>query len=470
MEEFMNMVPIVNLYLNRIKVNSIISIQGWIRSRRDSKSGISFLNIYDGSCFYSIQVIANNNLDNYEKEILHLTAGCSVIITGNLVFSYGKEQKYEIQATVVTVIGWVKDPKSYPISSKKHTIEYLRDIAHLRPRTNFIGAITRIRHSLVKALHKFFDEKGYYLIPTPIITGINAEGAGEMFRVSIFDMRNFAKTGIEKVDFSKDFFGKESFLTVSGQLTLETYACSLSKVYTFGPTFRAENSNTSRHLAEFWMLEVETSFSTLKDVRLLSEEMLKYAVLSVLKECKPDIIFFKKFYDSNILNRLKYFLENDFIKINYKDAIEILLKSNIKFKKSVFLGVDLSTDHERYIVEQYFKRPVIISNYPKDIKAFYMRLNDDQKTVSAMDVLLPGIGEIIGGSQREERINILDKRLLELGLKKKNYWWYRDLRRYGTVPHAGFGLGLERLMMYITGVKNIRDVIPFPRTVRHADF
>ncbi|CAL4043322.1 asparagine--tRNA ligase [Buchnera aphidicola] len=463
----MNMVPILNLYLNRIKINSIISIQGWIRSRRDSKSGISFLNVYDGSYFCSIQVVANCNLSNYKEEILRLTAGCSVIITGLLILSAGKGQKYEIQATKVEVIGWINDPKSYPISAKKHTVEYLRDFTHLRPRTNFIGAITRIRHTLIKSLHRFFDEKGYYLVSTPIITEINAEGAGEMFRVSTLDMKNISKK--DATDFSKDFFEKETFLTVSGQLTLETYACALSKVYTLGPTFRAENSNTSRHLAEFWMLEVETSFFNLQDICILSEKMLKYVVSVVLKECEPDIIFFKKFYDDNIITRLKNFLENDFFKVDYKDVITILLKSNIKFKKSIFLGVDLSADHERYIVEKYFKKPVIVMNYPKEIKAFYMRLNDDQKTVSAMDLLLPGIGEIIGGSEREERIEILDKRLSELGLKNKNYWWYRDLRRYGTVPHAGFGLGIERLIMYITGIKNIKDTIPFPRTVRHAN-
>ncbi|CAL4322991.1 asparagine--tRNA ligase [Buchnera aphidicola] len=461
----MKTVSIANFYLHRIPVNSIIKVQGWIRSKRDSKSGISFLNVYDGSCFNSIQVVVSHDLVNY-AEILRLTTGCSVSIIGSLILSPGKKQNYEIQATVVEVIGWIEDPKSYPVSAKKHTVEYLRDIAHLRPRTNFIGAITRIRHTLVKALHDFFDKKGYYLIATPIITETNAEGAGEMFRVSATDMKNISKN----INFCKDFFGKESFLTVSGQLTLETYACALSKVYSFGPVFRAENSNTSRHLAEFWMLEVEKSFSTLEDMHLLSEEMLKYIVSVVLKECESDILFFKTSYELNILNRLRNFLENDFVKINYKDAIEILLSSKIKFQRSVFMGVNLSTDHERYIVEKYFKKPVIISNYPKDIKAFYMRLNTDKKTVAAMDILLPGIGEIIGGSEREERLEILDNRLIELGLEKKNYWWYRDLRRYGTVPHAGFGLGIERLIVYITGIKNIKDVIPFPRTVGHANF
>ncbi|MCW5196595.1 asparagine--tRNA ligase [Buchnera aphidicola (Pemphigus obesinymphae)] len=461
----MKIVPIVNLYLHRIPINSIIEVQGWIRSKRDSKSGISFLNVYDGSCFNSIQVVVSRDLVNY-AEVLRLTAGCSISIVGCLILSPGEKQNYEIQATVVEVIGWIEDPKSYPVSAKKHTVEYLRDIAHLRPRTNFIGAITRIRHTLVKALHNFFDKKGYYLISTPIITEINAEGAGEMFRVSTKDMKNISKN----VNFDKDFFGKESFLTVSGQLTLETYACALSKVYSFGPVFRAENSNTSRHLAEFWMLEVEKSFSTLKDMHLLSEEMLKYIISVVLKECELEILFFKTSYEPNILNRLRSFLENDFVKIDYKDAIEILLSSKIKFQRSVFMGVNLSTDHERYIVEKYFKKPVIISNYPKDIKAFYMRLNKDQKTVAGMDILLPGIGEIIGGSEREERLEILDNRLIELGLEKENYWWYRDLRRYGTVPHAGFGLGIERLIVYITGIKNIRDVIPFPRTVGHANF
>ena len=467
----MSLVSIKKLYQHQININSMIIIQGWVKNKRDSKSGRSFIDVYDGSCLFSIQIVADNMLCNYEKEILCLTSGCSISVSGKLVLSLGKEQKYDILASSVRVIGWVKNPNTYPISSKKHTIDYLREnVQHLRSRTNFIGAMIRIRHVLVKALHDFFDKQDYYLITTPIITNINTEGAGEMFKVSTLDFNNIPKKICGSVDYNKDFFRKESFLTVSGQLTLETYACALSKVYTLGPVFRAENSNTSRHLSEFWMLEVEQAFFSLQDIQILSEKMLKYVIALVLQECKIDIDFFKKYFDPNIENRLKNFLEQDFIHIEYKEVIEILLRSKMNFKNNVFYGVNLFKEHEKYIVETYFKKPVIITNYPKNIKAFYMRLNDDKKTVAAMDVLLPRIGEILGGSQREERIHILDDRILELGLKKQDYWWYRDLRHYGTVPHSGFGLGIERLVSYVTGIKNIRDVIPFPRTIHHADF
>lgn len=467
----MSLVSINKIYQNQVNLNSMIIVQGWVKNKRDSKSGISFIDLYDGSCFYVIQVIAENTLFNYREEILRLTSGCSISIHGKLVLSLGKNQKYDILAKSVKVIGWVKNPDTYPISSKKHTFDYLREnVQHLRARTNFIGSIMRIRHVLIKALHKFFNKKEYYLITTPIITNINTEGSGEMFKVSTLNFNNIPKKKCGNVDFNKDFFGKESFLTVSGQLTLETYACALSKVYNFGPVFRAEHSNTSRHLSEFWMLEAEQAFASLKDIQILSEEMLKYVVALVLKECTLDINFFKNCFDKNIENRLKKFLEEDFIRIDYKEVIEILLYSKVNFKNDVFFGVNLFTEHERYIVEKYFKKPVIIINYPKNIKAFYMRLNDDGNTVAAMDILLPGIGEILGGSQREERLHILDARILELGLKKKDYWWYRDLRHYGTVPHSGFGLGIERLVAYVTGIKNIRDVVPFPRTMYHANF
>lgn len=335
---------------------------------------------------------------------------------------------------------------------------------------NLIGVIVRIRNHIFQSLHKFLYQKGYYWIPTPIITGLNTEGAGEMFRVSTMDMKNIPKKTNGSVDFKKDFFGKESFLTVSGQLNLETYACSLSKVYTFGPTFRAENSNTSRHLAEFWMLEIESSFCNLYEISLFAEDMLKYVCKSILKYCMNDIKFLKNYIDNDIINRLESFLLVDFIHINYKDAIDILLNSQNKFENSVSLGIDLNTEHERFLVEKHFKAPIVIINYPKELKAFYMRLNDDKKTVAAMDLLVPGIGELIGGSQREERIEVLDLRLSELGLKQEDYWWYRDLRRYGTVHHSGFGMGFERLISYITGISNIRDVIPFPRTVKNANF
>ncbi len=466
----MNTALISDIHKDDIIVNSSITICGWVRSRRDSRSGFSFITIYDGSCVYSIQVIADNTLSNYYTEILHLTIGCSVMLTGVLILSIGNKQKYEIQAKTIKILGWIENPDTYPISAKKHSMEHLREVAHLRARTNLIGVIVRIRNYVMQLLHSFFYQKNYYWIPTPIITGLNTEGSGEMFRVSTLDMNNIPKNKDGTVDFKKDFFGKESFLTVSGQLNIETYACSLSKVYTFGPTFRAENSNTSRHLAEFWMLEVESAFTNLNDVSDFAEHMLKYICQSLLRDCMPDINFLKNYIDNNIVHRLEQLLLIDFIRIDYIDAIKILLSSKMTFKKPVYLGIDLSSEHERFLVEKYFKIPVIIKNYPKELKAFYMRLNDDKKTVAAIDLLVPKIGELIGGSQREERITILDERLLELGLKKEDYWWYRDLRRYGTVPHSGFGMGFERLISYITGVSNIRDIIPFPRTVNNSHF
>ncbi|WP_284443044.1 asparagine--tRNA ligase [Buchnera aphidicola] len=466
----MSTVSISDIYKDDIIVNSFITVCGWVRSRRSSKSGFSFITIYDGSCFDSIQAIANDNLPNYRKEILHLTIGCSVILTGTLILSIGDKQKYEIQSTKIEVLGWIENPETYPISAKKHSAEYLREVAHLRSRTNLIGVITRIRNHTLQSLHRFFYKRDYFWVPTPIITSLNTEGAGEMFRVSTLDMKNIPKNKDGSVDFKKDFFGKESFLTVSGQLNIETYACALSKVYTFGPTFRAENSNTSRHLAEFWMLEVESAFTNLNDISDFAESMLKYVCKSLLKNCMSDINFLKMYINNDIVNRLEQLLSVDFVRIDYADAVNILLDSKMQFNNSVFLGVDLSSEHERFLVEKYFKIPVIIKNYPKELKAFYMRLNDDKKTVAAIDLLVPNIGELIGGSQREERISILDERLLELGLKKEDYWWYRDLRRYGTVPHSGFGMGFERLISYVTGVTNIRDLIPFPRTVNNAHF
>ncbi|QCI24425.1 asparagine--tRNA ligase [Buchnera aphidicola (Muscaphis stroyani)] len=466
----MNKVLISNIYKNNFEINSIITVCGWVRSRRTSKSGFSFISVYDGSCFHSIQVIANNVLSNYYEEILNLTIGCSVVITGNLTLSVGSQQKYEIKAKKIKILGWIKNPDTYPVSAKKHSLEYLREVAHLRSRTNLFGSIVRIRNSVLHSLHNFFYKNNYYWIPTPIITGLNAEGAGEMFRISTLDINCLPKNNNGFVDFKKDFFGQESFLTVSGQLNLETYACALSQVYTLGPTFRAENSNTSRHLSEFWMLEVESAFSNLNDILDFSEMMLKCIFQFVLDNCVSDIDFLKKNIDSNIFNRIEKLLLLDFIRIDYTEAIKILKNIEYNFKNPIFFGANLSSEHERYLVEKYFKMPVIITNYPKELKAFYMRLNNDNETVASMDLLLPGIGELIGGSQREERILILDKRLLELGLKKEDYWWYRDLRNYGTVLHSGFGMGFERLISYITGVSNIRDIIPFPRTVNSAKF
>ncbi|OCG70969.1 asparagine--tRNA ligase [Gilliamella sp. Occ3-1] len=462
--------PIVDVLQGKIAVGSTISVQGWVRTRRDSKAGISFLAVYDGSCFDPIQAVIENNLSNYEQEILRLTAGCSVKVTGKVVESPGQGQKYELQATQVEVYGFVDDPETYPMAAKRHSIEYLREVAHLRARTNIVGAITRVRHTLAQAIHQFFNDRGFYWLSTPVITASDTEGAGEMFRVSTLDMLNLPKSDNGKVDFDKDFFGKEAFLTVSGQLNAETYACALSKVYTFGPTFRAENSNTTRHLAEFWMMEPEVAFADLDDNAKLAEDMLKYVFKEVLEKRADDMQFFAQHVDKEAINRLENFINADFAQVDYTDAITILQNCDAKFENPVSWGIDLASEHERYLAEQHFKAPVVVKNYPKDIKAFYMRMNDDGKTVAAMDVLAPGIGEIIGGSQREERLDMLDKRMDELGLKKEDYWWYRDLRRYGTVPHSGFGLGFERLIVYVTGVQNVRDVIPFPRTPRNANF
>ncbi|AIN47328.1 asparagine--tRNA ligase [Candidatus Palibaumannia cicadellinicola] len=466
----MNTIPIVNILQGSILADSEVTVQGWVRTRRDSKVGISFLSIYDGSCFDSLQVIIHQTIQNYNNDILRLTTGCSVTITGRVVASIGVGQRFEIQAKIVQVLGWVEDPDTYPITAKQHSIEYLREVAHLRPRTNIIGAVTRIRHTLAQAIHSFMNEQGFLWVSTPLITAFNSEGAGEMFRVSTLDLENLHYTPQGKVNYEKDFFGKEAFLTVSGQLNGESYACALSKIYTFGPTFRAENSNTSRHLAEFWMVEPEVAFANLTEITTLAERMLKYIFKTVLIERADDMKFFAERINTNAINRLEEFINANFVEVNYTEVIEILQACEQNFTNAVFWGIDLCSEHERYLTDQYFKAPVVVTNYPKDIKAFYMRMNDDGKTVAAMDVLVPGIGEIIGGSQREERLVKLDQRLIDMGLKKEDYWWYRDLRRYGTVPHSGFGLGLERLIVYITGIPNIRDVIPFPRSPRHISF
>ena len=461
---------IVDVLQGKIAIGEKVTVRGWVRTRRDSKAGLSFLAVYDGSCFDPIQIIVNNDIENYESEVLRLTTGCSVIVTGTIVESPAEGQTVELQAEKVEVTGFVEDPDTYPMAAKRHSIEYLREVAHLRPRTNIIGAVARVRHCLAQAIHRFFHEQGFYWVSTPLITASDTEGAGEMFRVSTLDLENLPRGEDGKVDFSQDFFGKESFLTVSGQLNGETYACALSKIYTFGPTFRAENSNTTRHLAEFWMVEPEVAFATLADNAKLAEDMLKYVFRAVLAERKDDLKFFEKHVDKDVITRLENFVNSDFAQIDYTDAIDVLLKSGKIFEFPVSWGIDLSSEHERFLAEEYFKSPVVVKNYPKDIKAFYMRLNDDGKTVAAMDVLAPGIGEIIGGSQREERLDVLDKRMEEMGLNPEDYWWYRDLRKYGTVPHSGFGLGFERLIVYVTGVQNIRDVIPFPRAPRNANF
>ena len=466
----MSVIAITDVLAGNFPVNESITVHGWIRTRRDSKAGISFLALHDGSCFDAIQAIVPNELDNYESDILKLTTGCSVKVTGILVESPGKGQAFEIQATSVEVLGFVEDPDTYPMAAKRHSIEFLREQAHLRPRTNIGGAVTRVRNCLAQAVHRFLHSKGYFWISTPLITGSDCEGAGEMFRVSTLDMENLPRNDEGKVDYNKDFFGKETFLTVSGQLNVETYCNALSKVYTFGPTFRAENSNTTRHLAEFWMVEPELAFADLSDAADLAEEMLKYVFKAVLEERADDMAFFQQRVDKTVLDRLNSVINTDFVRLDYTDAITILETCGKKFENPVSWGVDLNSEHERYLAEEHFNGPVVLQNYPKDIKSFYMRLNDDGKTVAAMDILAPGIGEIIGGSQREERLDVLDSRLAEMGLDKEDYGWYRDLRRYGTVPHSGFGLGFERLVAYATGMQNVRDVIPFPRTPNSATF
>ena len=466
----MSIAPVVDVLQGRVPVDSEVTVQGWVRTRRDSKAGFSFLAVYDGSCFNPLQAIINNNLPNYNDEVLHLTTGCSVEVTGVVAESQGQGQSFELQATAIKVVGWVEDPDTYPMAPKRHSVEFLREAAHLRPRTNLIGAVARVRHTLAQALHRFFDEQGFFWVSTPLITASDTEGAGEMFRVSTLDYNNLPRTDKGEVDFSEDFFGREAFLTVSGQLNGEAYASALSKIYTFGPTFRAENSNTSRHLAEFWMVEPEVAFANLNDIAGLAEAMLKYVFKAVLEERADDMKFFAERVDKDAVSRLERFIEADFAQVDYTDAVTILENRGRKFENPVYWGVDLSSEHERYLAEEHFKAPVVVKNYPKDIKAFYMRLNEDGKTVAAMDVLAPGIGEIIGGSQREERLDMLDARLEEMGMNKEDYWWYRDLRRYGTVPHSGFGLGFERLVAYVTGVGNVREVIAFPRTPRNASF
>ncbi|OXY82948.1 asparagine--tRNA ligase [Oceanimonas doudoroffii] len=452
------------------KRGDLVTVKGWVRTRRDSKSGVSFINLYDGSCFDSLQVVVPDNLENYQEEVLKLTTGCSLMVKGELVKSLGKQQSLELRAEEVLVVGWVDDPDSYPMSPKRHSLEYLREHAHLRPRTNVIGSVARIRNCISQAIHRYFNEQGFLWVASPIITASDCEGAGQMFRVSTLDFQDPARDEHGKVDFEKDFFGKETFLTVSGQLNAEAYACALSKVYTFGPTFRAENSNTSRHLAEFWMVEPEVAFSDLNESAELAETLLKAICRAVLAERADDLRFLSEYSGEDLFSRLDQLATMSFVHIDYTEAVAILEQAERDFEFPVFWGADLSSEHERYLTEQHFKAPVIVKNYPKDIKSFYMKLNDDGKTVAAMDVLAPGIGEIIGGSQREHRLDVLDARMDELGMNQEDYDWYRELRRYGTVPHAGFGLGLERMVAYVTGLGNVREAIPFPRTPRNASF
>jgi len=449
-------------------VGQTVQVRGWVRTRRDSKGGFSFIEINDGSSFGNLQIIADAKLPNYESDVLTLTVGSSVVVEGELKASQGQGQATEMAASSLRVMG-LASATDYPLQKKQHTFEKLRECAHLRPRTNTFGAVTRVRDRISFATHEFFHNEGFVLVHTPLITASDCEGAGQMFRVTTLPLDNLP-TANGKVDMSKDFFGKSAYLNVSGQLEGETYACALGKIYTFGPTFRAENSNTSRHLSEFWMIEPEAAFYELADNMGLAERYLKFMIRETLEHCAEDMDFFEKRIQPGLLSALQLVLDKPFVHMTYTEAVEVLIKSGKKFDYPVSWGTDLQSEHERFLTEEHVQGPLILYNYPKEIKSFYMRLNDDGKTVAAMDVLVPGVGEIIGGSQREERLDVLISRMEGCGLKQEDYWWYLDLRRYGTVPHAGFGLGLERMVQYTTGMANIRDVIPFPRSPGNCDF
>lgn len=449
-------------------VGTQTTVKGWIRTVRNQKT-FTFIEINDGSTLSNFQIIANPDLPRYQETIDQLSTGVSVSITGLIVENPGKEQHLEMQAKEIKIIGKC-NPEAYPLQKKRHSFEFLRTIAHLRPRTNTIGAVTRVRNALAYATHRYFQEKGFLYIHTPIITGSDCEGAGELFRVSTLDLNAIPKNTEGKADLSKDFFGHSAFLTVSGQLNAEAYACALSDVYTFGPTFRAENSNTSRHLAEFWMIEPEMAFADLTDDMDCAEGYIKYVLADLLKNCPEEMQFFDKNVSHGILERLQHVIDTPFERTTYTYAVRVLEKANKPFQFPIKWGVDLQSEHERFLAEEFFGKPVIITDYPKNIKAFYMRSNSDDKTVAAMDILVPKIGEIVGGSQREERLDVLEHKIREVGLKPEDYWWYLELRKYGSVPHAGFGVGFERLIQFATGMENIRDVIAFPRSPGSADF
>ncbi len=466
----MQVVSCKQVLAGTVPVDTKVELRGWVRTRRDSKAGISFVQLSDGSGQDPLQVVAPSTLPNYQAQILHLTAGCSVIARGTLVKSQGKGQAFEVQADSILVLGMVDDPETYPIQPKQHSLEFLREHAHLRPRTNTFSAVARMRHAAMFAVHEFFTNEGFFWVNTPIITASDAEGAGQMFRVSTLDLANLPKDDQGKTDWKQDFFGRETFLTVSGQLNVEAYCLALSKVYTFGPTFRAENSNTTRHLAEFWMIEPEIAFADLTADADLAERFLKHVFAYVLQHRGDDLRFFEERVQKGVIERLEKFQTSAFERIDYTEAVAILQKSGKKFDYEPKWGIDLQTEHERFLCEEHVGRPVVVMNYPEAIKAFYMRRNDDGRTVAAMDILAPGIGEIIGGSQREERLDLLDERMQKMGLDPAHYGWYRDLRRYGSVPHAGFGLGFERLLVYICGLANIRDAIPYPRVPGWAQF
>ncbi|MBO5150238.1 MAG: asparagine--tRNA ligase [Anaerotignum sp.] len=464
----MDLTTVKSIYRNTAEyANKEVTLGGWIRTMRVSKN-FGFIELNDGSFFKNIQIVFEaDKVSNYE-EISKQNVGAALIVKGLLVETPEAKQPFEIKATGIEVEG--TSTPDYPLQKKRHSVEFLREIAYLRPRTNLFSATFRVRSLIAMAIHEFFQNKGFVYAHTPIITGSDCEGAGEMFRVTTLDLENLPRTEDGKVDYSKDFFGKETNLTVSGQLSAETFAMAFRNIYTFGPTFRAENSNTTRHAAEFWMIEPEMAFADLNDNMEIAEEMLKYIIQYVLDNAPEEMEFFNNFVDKGLLERLDNILNNEFGRVTYTEAVELLKKSGHEFEFPVEWGIDLQTEHERYLTEQIFKKPVFVTDYPVEIKAFYMRLNDDKKTVAAMDLLVPGVGEIIGGSQREERLDILEARMDELGLKREDYWWYLDLRKYGGTRHAGFGLGFERAVMYLTGVGNIRDVLPYPRTVKNAEF
>ena len=444
-----------------------VTVGGWVRNLRDSKA-FGFIDLNDGSYFKSIQVVfERERVENYDA-IAAQNVGAALVVTGILTLTPGAKQPFELKADKIEVEG--ASTPDYPLQPKRHTVEFLREQAYLRPRTNLFSAVFRVRSEVAYAIHSFFHDRGFVYVHTPIITASDAEGAGEMFRITTLDMKNPPLTDAGEVDFSQDFFGKSTNLTVSGQLEGETYAMAFGNIYTFGPTFRAENSNTARHAAEFWMIEPEIAFADLNDNMQLAWDMIQYIIRHVMDKCAEELNFFNSFVDKGLLDRLSALREADYAKVTYTEAVEILEKSGESFKFPVYWGIDLQTEHERYLTEQVYKKPIFLVDYPKDIKAFYMRMNDDGKTVAAMDLLVPGVGEIIGGSQREERIEVLTARMKELGLKEEDYWWYLNLRKYGGTKHAGFGLGFERIIMYLTGVSNIRDVIPYPRTVGNAEY
>lgn len=458
---------IVEILRNGQPDESLI-VQGWVRTKRELK-GFSFIEVNDGSSLASLQVVLNQDLPDYDKLLKKLNTGASVEVAGVLVASVGKGQRIEMKAETLNVHGEA-DPDTYPLQKKRHSFEFLRTIGHLRARTNSFGAVFRVRNAVAVAIHQFFQQRGFLWVHTPVITASDCEGAGELFSVTSLDLKNIPRTATQSVDYSKDFFGKPTYLTVSGQLEAEVMAMAFSNVYTFGPTFRAENSNTSRHLAEFWMIEPEMAFCDLEGDVDLAEAFLKHIFKYVMETCPEDMEFFNQRIDNTVLATADNIINQDFERITYTQAIALLEKADVKFEYPVSWGLDLQSEHERYLCEQLFQKPVVVTHYPAKIKAFYMRLDDDEKTVAAMDILAPKIGEIIGGSQREERLDVLERRILDQGMKVEDLWWYLDLRRYGTVPHAGFGLGFERLIQFITGMGNIRDVIPFPRTPENAEF